>query len=95
MFSCDWQIHKKLLDAGGLGPVVYIYPARGSCKLETERREVERLLVSGRQVVYVRPEDPKSLLGSRNPWTLRDKDILAPNQLERANEILKKFLKGE
>ena len=54
--SHEWKIHKRLLDAGGLGPVVYIIPARGSGKPLTEREQVLELLASGRKVVYVRPE---------------------------------------
>lgn len=56
MISYDWKIHKKLLDGGGLGPVVYVIPARGGCKIETEREIIAELLASGRTVVYGRSE---------------------------------------
>lgn len=51
MTSYDWKIHKKLIDAGGLGPVVYVIPARGSGKIDTEREMIAELLASGRTVV--------------------------------------------
>lgn len=94
MTSRDWKIHKKLLDAGGLGPIVYIIPARGSSKFETERRRVEELIASGRKVVYVRPDDRKRLQGGRQPWSIVDKDILTPERYERAEKLLTEFLKG-
>lgn len=77
--SYDWKIHKKLLDGGGLGPVVYIIPARGNGKIETERERIAELIASGRTVVYGRV----------------DRDMLTPERYERAERILQEFLKGE
>jgi hypothetical protein len=79
MTSIFWKIEKKLLEAGGLGPVVYIIPARGSGKLSAERERVEKFLAKGRKVVYGRP----------------DYDMLTPKQYERADRILNHILKGE
>jgi hypothetical protein len=95
MNSCEWKIHKKLLDSGGLGPVVYVVPARGSGKLSAERERVASLLASGRKVVYVRPGESKRSYGGRQAWSLPDKDILAPERYERAEKLLNEFLKGD
>jgi hypothetical protein len=94
MNNYDWKIHKKLIDAGGLGPVVYILPARGSGKPLTERERVYELLASGRKVVYVRPKESKQTCGGRQSWLLPDKDILTPERYERAEKLLNEFLKG-
>ena len=55
MRHCDWAIEKKLIEAGGLGKSVYIYPARANGKMETQRRLVEKYLKEGRDVVYLKP----------------------------------------
>lgn len=66
MLSIDWKIQKKLLDAGGLGPVVYILrPRANNCMSRALMRELE-LLMSGRTVIYVQPR------------IIRDRDILTP-----------------
>lgn len=93
--SNDWKIQKKLLEAGGLGPVVYIWKGRASCKRTLEREDVKELLAGGRTVVYGRPERYKKLLGSRKPWILPDRDILTPERYERAERIWNEFWKGE
>ena len=93
--SNDWKIQKKLLDMGGLGPVVYICKARASCKQALEREDVKELLAGGRTVVYVRPEKHTKLPGSRKPWIVLDRDILTPEQYERADRIWNEFWKGE
>lgn len=80
MLNINWKIHKRLLDAGGLGPVVYILPARGGSKLSMERERCLQLLAEGRMVVYVRPNPrPKSIF--------IDRDILTPERYERAERI--------
>ena len=56
MRSCDWIIEKKLLDAGGLGKTVYIYPARGGGRNTSIERYLE-LIESGREVKLVRASD--------------------------------------
>ncbi len=57
MFSNDWKIHKRLLDAGGLGDTVYICQGRGSGKTITELEQIEELLAKGKTVIPVRLED--------------------------------------
>lgn len=92
--SYNWKIHKKLLDAGGLGPVVYILPARGGSKLSAERERYLELLEGGRTVVYGRPDNRKKLVGARQPWILEDRDILTPEAYERAERIWNEYWKG-
>lgn len=94
MTSSDWKIHKKLLDAGGLGSVVYILPARANGKMAAEREMVDELLASGRKVVYVRPEK-KPVRGITLAGVLLDDGILSWERYERADRILQEILKGE
>ena len=85
MTSLDWKIQKRLLDAGGLGPIIYILPARGNGKLARDRERISELLSSGRTVVYGRPK--------RSIFV--DKDILTPERYEQTDRILNELLKGE
>lgn len=91
--NCDWKIHKKLMDGGGLGPVVYVIPARCDNRSSLVLEHVEELLASGRTVVYGRPGKSERLQGSRSKLNLRDRDILTLEQYERAERILKEYLK--
>lgn len=93
--SNDWKIQKKLLEAGGLGPVVYIWPGRACGKTMIQAEYINELLKSWRTVVYGRPVDHKKQLGSRKPWFLPDRDILTPEQYERAERLWNEFWKGE
>lgn len=95
MKAYDWKTHKRLLEAGGLGPVVYIYLPRTNRNLSLERRRYLELLAGGRTVVYVRPGDYKKLQGSRKPWLLEDRDILTPERYERAERVWNEFWKGK
>lgn len=90
MLNCDWKIHKKLLDGGGLGPKVYICSARANGKLATQREIESRLRAEGRTVVYVRP-DKKPVRGTTLAGVLIDEDVLTPERWERAEGILNKF----
>ena len=92
--SYNWKTHKKLLDAGGLGPVVYILPARGGSKPYAEPERYLQLLAGGRTVVYVRPDKRKKFVGARQPWILEDRDILTPEAYERAERIWNEYWKG-
>lgn len=95
MLSNEWVTHKKLLDAGGLGPVVYYIPARGGSRLSDAYR-VLGLVSGGRTVVYERPGGKRQTI-SRVDGII-DYDILTPDRLERAERILNEFyafLKGE
>lgn len=91
----NWKLHKKLIDAGGLGPAVYICSARANGKLATQRMIESELRASGRTVVYVRPQEPKKLLGARKSWVVMDRDVLTPEHYERAERIWNEYWKGE
>ena len=79
----DWKIHKRLLDAGGLGPVVYIWLPRTNRNLSLEYQRYLELQSAGRTVVYVRPGDHKN------------RDILTPGRYERAERIWNEFWKDK
>lgn len=53
---CDYIVDRKLVEAGGVGKAVYIYPARGSGRNTSINRVVE-LIESGRDVKFVRASD--------------------------------------
>lgn len=46
----EWLIHKKLIEAGGLGDTVYILPARGSGTSFRTLKRINELLEEGRDV---------------------------------------------
>ena len=85
----DWKIAKKLLDAGGLGSVVYIMPARGQCKMWAQLDLYAKLLAEGRTVVYVQPNEPRR--GFTYAGWIIDYDILTPDALERADRIWRAY----
>jgi hypothetical protein len=91
MTSLDWKIQKRLLDAGGLGPIIYILPARSNGKLARDQERISELLSSGRTVVYGRPEKHENLLGSRKSWSLKDRDILTPERYELADRFWNEY----
>jgi NDP-sugar pyrophosphorylase family protein len=90
----DWKIHKKLLDAGGLGSVVYILPARCNNKLALEQEIVNKLLSEGRTVVYGRPKQ-RQLRGTSFAGICVDIDILTPEAYERAERIWNEYWKNK
>lgn len=95
MLNNEWKTHKKLLDAGGLGPLVYHIPARGISRLSDAYRILE-LISGGRTVVYGRPGGKRQTV-SRVDGII-DYDILTPDRLERAERVLNEFYafwKGE
>jgi hypothetical protein len=66
----EWMIHKKLLEAGGLGDTVYILPARGGGISFRKLKEINDLIDDGRDV---RPATLKTY-----EWPkLSEKDILS------------------
>ena len=87
MFTNDWKIHKKLLEAGGKGSVIYYIPARGGGKMD----DISRLLAEDRTVVYVRPRENRTIVF--DSWN--DLDILTPERYERAERILNEYWKGK
>ena len=87
MNTIDWKIHKKLLDAGGVGDRVYILQGRGSGKLETERKMIERLEAAGRTVIELRPGDIQKARRMSAP--VPDFDLLTDEKRqERAHWII-------
>ena len=56
MNNHDWVIDKKLIEAGGLGKSVYIYPARGGGR-NTSIERIMELIESGMDVKIVRAND--------------------------------------
>jgi hypothetical protein len=60
MASTDWRIQKRLVEGGGLGPVVYRVPSRGGFSFD-DIFEVERLISTGRTIVYGRPGGKRSI----------------------------------
>jgi len=92
----DWKIHKKLLDAGGIGPIVYIWPARANNKWYMEQKLVEKFLAEGRTVVYGRPQpNRRKLLGTSLYSLIVDRDMLTPEQYERADRIWNEYWKNK
>lgn len=86
--SKDWKIHKKLDEAR----TIYYWPARGqgrSCV-----REILELMSDGKKVVVIPRKAPKDLVGRRLNCNLLDKDILTLEQYERADNILREYLKN-
>ena len=86
--NLPWKIHKRLLDAGGLGDTVYILPARGNGKIEAQRQLVEDLLKKGKDVVLLPLEDLRN--ARTKPAPVPDFDLLLEeDRLSRANGIVK------
>lgn len=86
MNTIDWKIHKKLLDAGGLGPVVYIMPNRfNGCTFRAWKQIIEHE-AKGRTVLYARPTKRK-----RYSEPFIDYDILTLEQCERAERIWNEY----
>lgn len=88
----DWKIHKRLLDAGGLGSTVCIMPARGQGKMWAQLELYQKLTSEGRTVIYGRPDKNRQAAF----WTdcIIDYDILTPAALERADRIWREYWKG-
>ena len=91
----DWKISKKLIDAGGLGPRVYITIPRYNGRTYATQKYCEYLLSQGRQVIFTQPNPRGVQLQGR---TLRDviidKDILPPPEsYARAERIWNEYWK--
>lgn len=50
----DWKIHKKLMDAGGVGERIYIYTGRGNGKTFRQQEVIDELIAAGKEVYAVR-----------------------------------------
>lgn len=92
MNTIDWKIHKKLLDVGGVGPVVYYIPARGVTRL-SDSYVILNLISGGRTVVYGRPGNRRQAISLADG--IIDYDILTPERYERAERIWNEFWKGK
>ena len=90
--TIDWKIHKKLGEAGGIGPIIYILQARGNGKLHKQRELEDKFLASGRKVVYVQP-DKNRQRGFTLAGAIIDLDILTPERCERAERIWNEYWK--
>lgn len=90
MSSYDWSIHKKLINCGGMGPVVYIHKARGNNKPFENYKQLVSIMRAGKRVVHVCPVD--TVKTTSTPSYLLDMDILTPDRLDRAERILDEFL---
>lgn len=86
--SVDWQIHKKLLDGGGIGDKVYICHGRGSGKTETQRQLVEELESKGKDVVLLSLNNMRTTR-TYKPGPVSDFDLLTDEKrAERAHWIV-------
>lgn len=82
----EWLIHKKLLEAGGIGDTVYILPARGGGTSFRTLKKINDLLEEGRdvQVVHLHKQD----------WLkLTPKDIDVVRESIRQHELYAEFVK--
>lgn len=66
----DWQIEKKLVEAGGIGKTVYIYPARGQGHSWRMQKDIEEFLAKGKDVYVVTREKTAT-----KPISIIDLDI--------------------
>lgn len=87
MNTIDWKIHKKLLDAGGIGDRVYICQGRGCGKVETRRRMIEELEAKGKTVIQLSLKDIQKARTMSTP--VPDFDLLTDEKRqERAHWII-------
>lgn len=88
--SLDWKIVKKLIEAGGLGPRVYIRFPRNRFYW----RECEMLLSQYRQVVLQRSnrnDPPIAMQWMPSGGVFFDHDILSRESYERAERIWNEY----
>lgn len=73
----DWQIDKRLIEAGGLGKTVYILPARGGGTSFRTLKKINDFLEEGRDVTLVRPNKNRVVFDSWNdiPLDLFDQTL--------------------
>lgn len=90
---CDWVIHKKLLEAGGLGDTVYIYPARGGGRLYPQLELYKKLMEEGRDVKVVKVHD-RPLNVEKFKEVVLDRDLWCSNPMnERLAEQLGEYVR--
>lgn len=81
----EWVIHKKLIEAGGLGDTVYILPARGRGTSFRTLKRVNELFEEGRDV------QPVTLKKYEYP-TLSEKDIEMARESIRQYELYSELI---
>lgn len=90
--SLDWKIGKKLIEAGGLGPRVYIWTPRAASRTVSYEQYLNYLF-DRRQVVIMPANKPKGVqlqgIGLYN--AIIDKDTLTPESYARAERIWKEY----
>lgn len=100
---CDWVIHKKLLEAGGLGDTVYIYPARGGGRLYPQLELYKNLMEEGRDVKVVKVHD-RPLNVEKFKEVILDRDLYRSGPIDRyradalgeyLHESMRKYLQKE
>ncbi len=74
---------------------VYICSGRGSGKVETQCRLYKKLIDSGYRLEFIKSTPFSKLRGRRFEPAIIDKDILHPDKLAKAEQMLNKILKGE
>lgn len=78
----DWVIHKKLLEAGGLGDTVYIHPARGGGRLYPQLELYKKLMEEGRDVKVVNVRD-RPLNVEKFKEVVLDRDLYRSGPIDR------------
>ena len=93
--TVTWNIIKKLLDAGGLGPRVYIHFPRWNGKTMLQYEYYKQLMNQGRQAVIMRPNRrPIGLQNTAFSGVVIDRDVLEPMAYIRAERIWNEYWKS-
>lgn len=75
---------------------VYIAVGRGCGKTRMQAKMIEELTKAGKTVVLIEPKcTTNRTKGFTYAGAIIDLDILTPEQMERADRILKEVLKGD
>ena len=79
MRTPEWKIYKKLVDAGGIGQHVFMYPARGCCKTSLMLDMYAKYINVGQEVHIITSKDwRKDLRAEQNEL---NKDIMLDRDL--------------
>lgn len=100
---CDWIIHKKLLDGGGLGRTIYIHPARAEGKYFTQLELYKKFIEDDREIRVVKAyEKPVNLQKFKE--VVLDRDLYLSGSInqyradaldEYLHESMRKYLQKE
>lgn len=93
--SLDWKIGKKIIEAGGLGPRVYICFPRHCGRQRLMDDYCTTLLNQGRQVVIMSSKklEGYQLQGMAYKYAFIDKDSLSLESYARAERIWNEYWK--